>query len=194
MTTSGPQLAENRPLYASVEIVNDLPPADLYDLCDATDAAIEAGGGFGWVTPPSREVLEKYWRGVLVVPERHLLVARMDGMICGAVQLVEPNRNNEAQSATAHVLAHFVTPWARGQSAGRKLMETAEKLAFEMGYKVLHLDVRATQTDAAALYESLGYKRWGTNPTYALVNDRFIAGHFYSKTIRPLFVPKNVSA
>ena len=192
MTTSGSQLISKLPLYTSVEIATALPPADLYDLCDATDAAIEAGGGFGWVTPPAREVLEKYWRGVLVVPERHLLVARMDGMVCGAVQLIEPSRYNEAQSFTATVLANFVAPWARGQGAGRKLMETAEKLAFEMGYKALQLDVRETQTIAISLYESMKYKRWGSNPLYAMVDNRFIAGHFYSKLIRPLFVPKKV--
>ncbi len=193
MTTSGPQLIEKRPLYATVEIMDELPPADLYDLCDAADDAIDAGGGFGWVTPPARDMLEKYWKGVMVVPERHLLIARMDGMVCGAVQLVEPNRNNEAQSGIGQLLAHFVAPWARGQGAGRKLLQTAEKLAVEMGYKVLHLDVRATQTAAVSLYEELGYVRWGTNPTYAMVDGHFVAGHFYSKTIRPLFVPKKVS-
>ena len=193
MTTLGPQLTSRLPLYTSVEIVTALPPADLYDLCDATDAAIEAGGGFGWVTPPAREVLEKYWRGVLVVPERHLLIARMDGMVCGAVQLVEPTRYNEAQSFTANVIANFVAPWARGHGAGRKLMETAEKLAFEMGYKALQLDVRETQNAAIELYESMKYRRWGTNPMYAMVDNRFIAGHHYAKLIRPLFVPKKVT-
>ena len=192
MTASGPRLISKLPLYTSVEITTVLPMADLYDLCDATDAAIEAGGGFGWVTPPSRDVLEKYWRGVLVVPERHLLVARMDGMVCGAVQLVEPSRYNEAQHFTANILANFVAPWARGHGAGRKLMETAEKLAFEMGYKALQLDVRETQTAAISLYESMKYRRWATNPMYAMIDNRFVAGHYYSKLIRPLFVPKKV--
>ena len=40
-----------------IEMVETLSPADLNDLCDATDAAVESGGGFGWVTPPAREVL-----------------------------------------------------------------------------------------------------------------------------------------
>src|SRR4051812_12787311 len=151
MTSQGPQLLSQLPLYTSVEIINELSLPDLYDLCDATESAIDAGGGFGWVTPPAREVLEKYWKGVLLIPERHLLVARMDGMVCGAVQLVEPNRNNEAQSFTATVLANFVAPWARGHGAGRKLVETVEKLAFEMGYKALQLDVRETQEAAIAL-------------------------------------------
>ena len=189
MTTSGPQLAEKLPLYTSVEIVTTLPPADLYDLCDAADAAIEAGGGFGWLKPPAREMMEKYWRGVLVVPERHLMIARMDGMVCGSVQLVEPSRYNEAQACTANLLACFVAPWARGQGAGRKLIETAEKLAASMDYKVLHLDIRETQTAAISMLESMGYTRWGTNPTYAMVDNRFIAGHYYTKTLRSLFVP-----
>ena len=194
MTTPGPQLAEQLPLYSSVEIITALAPADLYDLCDSADAAIEAGGGFGWLTPPAREMMEKYWRGVLVVPERHLLIARMDGMVCGAVQLVEPSRYNEAQACTASVMACFVAPWARRQGAARKLMETVEKLAACMGYKVLHLDVRETQTAAIAMCESMGYKRWGTNPTYAMVDNRFIAGHFYTKTLRPPFAPNKRTA
>jgi ribosomal protein S18 acetylase RimI-like enzyme len=191
MTTSSQLLSRLQP-YTSIEIVEELSLSDLYDLCDATDAAIEGGGGFGWVTPPAREVLERYWKGVLVVPERHLLVARMDGMICGAVQLIEPSRYNEAQSFSATLLACFIAPWARGNGAGRKLVETAEKLADEMGYKALQLDVRETQTAAIRLYESMRYKRWGTNPLYAMVDNRFIAGYFYGKLIRPLFVPQKI--
>jgi len=185
----------NAPDYAhvTIEIVDRLTPADLNDLCDSTDAAIEAGGGFGWVTLPAREVLERYWKGVLVVPERHLLLARIDGMVCGAAQLVEPTRHNEAQAFTAQLLASFVTPWARRRGAGRKLVETAEKLAMEMGYKVLQLDVRETQSAAIALYEKMGYRRWGTNPAYAMVQGRVIAGHYYTKIISPLFTAQPVA-
>lgn len=173
--------------HTSIEILNTLSTSDLYDLCDATDAAIEAGdGGFGWITPPSREMLERYWKGVLTVPERHLLMVRMDGMICGAAQLIEPSRNNESQSFTATLLTCFIAPWARGHGAGRKLMETSEKLALEMGYKVIQLDVRETQKFAIHLYEKMGYKCWGINPTYALINKQTIAGHFFTKVIDPL--------
>ncbi|MDE1151300.1 MAG: GNAT family N-acetyltransferase [Micavibrio sp.] len=170
----------------NIDIIDRLSPADVNDLCDATDAAIEAGGGFGWVTPPAREVLERYWKGVLVVPERHLLVVRIDGVVCGAAQLVEPSRHNEAQAFSAQLLACFIAPWARGHGAGRKLAETGEKLAIEMGYKVLQLDVRETQAAAIHLYESMGYRRWGTNPSYAIVEGKIIAGYFYSKAISPL--------
>lgn len=178
----------------TIDIADTLSPADLNDLCDASDAAIEAGGGFGWVTLPAREVLERYWRGVLVVPERHLLVARADGIVCGAAQLIEPSRHNEAQSFAATILALFITPWARGHGAGRKLAETTETLAREMGYKVLHLDVRETQDYAINLFEAAGFKKWGENPAYAVVDDQVIKGFFYSKILSPLEKTKGLRA
>jgi ribosomal protein S18 acetylase RimI-like enzyme len=169
----------------SIDIIDELSPADLNDLCDATDAAIEAGGGFGWIAPPAREIMERFWRGVMVVPERHLLLARVDGIVSGAVMLVEPSRHNEAQAFSASLVAAFIAPWARNQGAGRMLTETAEKLAVEMGYKVLQLDVRATQDAAIRLYEKMGYVKWGVNPAYAVVNGETIHGYYYAKTIAP---------
>lgn len=176
-----------------IDITDRLSPADLNDLCDASDAAIEAGGGFGWIAPPAREVLERYWRGVLVVPERHLLLARIDDVVCGAAQLIEPTRHNEAQAFSAQVLAAFIAPWARGNGAGEKLLRTAEKLAVEMGYKVLQMDVRETQKAAIALFEKSGFKRWGENPAYALVDSRLIKGYYYAKEIGGLSL-QNVTA
>jgi hypothetical protein len=42
----------------SVERLTRFEHNDLADLSDAADAAIEAGGGFGWVKPPARQVFE----------------------------------------------------------------------------------------------------------------------------------------
>ena len=61
-------------------------------------AAINEGGGFGWLKPPPRQVLENYWKGVLLVPERRLFVGRLDGTIAGSAQLSRAPRNNEAQA------------------------------------------------------------------------------------------------
>jgi len=38
----------------AVERVVELTDAELDDLCDATDAAILDGNGFGWLEPPPR--------------------------------------------------------------------------------------------------------------------------------------------
>lgn len=172
----------------SIEIVDTLTPADLNDLCDATDATVEVKSGFGWVTPPARDVLERYWKGVLAVPERHLLLARVDGVVAGAAQVVEPGRHNEVQAFAAQLLPCFIAPYARGFGAGRKLVETAEKLAVEMGYKIFQLDVRETQDSAIHMYESMGYRRWGVNPAYAMIDGKMIKGYYYSKMIAPLGV------
>ena len=32
-------------------------------------------------------------------------------------------------------------------------------------------------------YQSLGYKHWGTNPDYAIVDDEMIAGRYYTKRL-----------
>ena len=38
----------------TAERINEFRRADLNDLCDATEAAIRDGNGFGWLTPPPR--------------------------------------------------------------------------------------------------------------------------------------------
>src|SRR5580698_7009831 len=48
----------------SVERISSFNEEDLLALCEATDAAIIDGGGFGWITPPGRQVLESYFRGL----------------------------------------------------------------------------------------------------------------------------------
>lgn len=170
-------------LVGRLEEISEL---DLADLCEATETAILDGGGFGWLKPPGRTVLERYWQGVLLVPERELFVARLDGVIAGSAQLVRAPRNNEAQAFAAQLTSNFVSPWARGHGLARELTLTVEAAAREQGLLVLALDVRESQEAAIQLYEALGYKRWGTNPDYALVDGQMIAGRHYSKRLRAL--------
>ena len=163
-----------------VEPLDSLSETDLLDLCEATDAAILDGGGFGFVSPPERNWLERYWRGVLLVPERSLFVARRVGAICGSVQMVAPPRNNEAQKSILAVQHLFVAPWARGIGVGRLLMEAVEAAGRRRRFRVINLDVRETQTQAIAMYEALGYQRWGVHPKYAYVRGEWVPGiHFY---------------
>jgi ribosomal protein S18 acetylase RimI-like enzyme len=166
-----------------VEPLTELGQTDLDDLCDAALKAVADGGGFGWIKAPQRHVMENYWRGVLMVPERSLFVARLDGVICGSAQLVRSPRNNEAQSFSAQLISHFIVPWARRRGLGRRLVQAVEAAARAAGIAVLNLDVRATQIAAIALYESLGFERWGTHPAYALVQGAVLPGHFYLKRL-----------
>src|ERR1700759_1578688 len=167
----------------AVERLRAFDGDDLEDLCEATVAAIEDGGGFGWVKAPARTVLESYWNGVLLVPERSLFVARLNGTVCGAVQLVAPPRNNEAQAFAAQLTGNFLAPWSRGHGLARRMVEAVEDAARVGGFAVLNLDVRATQQAANRPYEIMGFQRCGTLPAYARVESKVIPGHFYYKRL-----------
>ncbi len=173
------------PLLA-VEKLAVLGDDDLGALCEATDASIIDGGGFGWVSPPGRQALERYFRGVMLVPERDLIVGRVDGVIVGSAQLARPARNNEAQAFAASIMHAFVAPYARGHGLARLMTLRCEEAARALGYLVINLDVRETQEAAIALYEQLGYQRWGVHPAYARVGGRTVGGIFYYKLLREL--------
>src|SRR5437660_8547524 len=115
MTTS-PNAPEPDLMVERLKTFND---HDLATLCEATDAAIIDGGGFGWVNPPGRQALERYFRGVLLVPERQLFVARLFGAVVGSAQLVVPPRNNEAQAFSATLMHSFIAPYAREHGLAR---------------------------------------------------------------------------
>ncbi len=168
----------------SVDRINSFSEEDLLALCESTDAAIIDGGGFGWVTPPGRQVIESYFRGLLMVPEREIYVGRVDGVIVGSTQLVRPPRNNEAQAMAATITQAFVAPYARRLGLARMMALRVEERARAMGYQVLNLDVRETHVGAIALYEGLGYVRWGTHPAYARVGGQMIAGVFFYKLLQ----------
>ena len=169
----------------SVERVTELNDDDLATLCEAADAAIIEGGGFGWVTPPGRQALERYFRGVLLVPERELFIARLNGLPVGSAQLVRPPRNNEAQAFAATLMHSFIAPYARSHGLARLLTQRVEEGARALGYFVLNLDVRETQEAAIHLYNSLGYVQWATHPVYARVRGQTIRGLFFYKLLKP---------
>jgi len=169
-----------------VERLTAFAEGDLHSLCEATDAAIIDGGGFGWATPPGRRAMESYFRGVLLVPERDLFVARLDGDIVGSAILLRPPRNNEAQAFAASLMHAYVAPYARGHGLARLLTQGVEDRARELGYHVLNLDVRETQVAAIRLYQSMGFTRWGEHPEYALIRGKPVSGFFYYKRLRPL--------
>ena len=95
-----------------VEIKIDIPikinDIDLADLCNITEEAIKVGGGFGWLKSPPQEVLKKYWRGVLLIPHKKLILGRLNGVVAGTLQLVFQPPNNEAQQSIAQIFSHFV--------------------------------------------------------------------------------------
>lgn len=167
-----------------VRSAESLDGREMEELCDATVAAIEGGGGFGWLIPPPRQVMETYYSGVVLVPGRTLFVGLLDGVIAGSAQLVRPTRNNEAQAAACNLVSAFVAPWARGHGLSRMLTEAVEDQARMEGFGLINLDVRESQTAAIHVYESMGYVHWGTHPLYArLADGAVVPGRFYYKIL-----------
>lgn len=169
-----------------IEEVSEFKYADLMELSQATDLAIRDGIGFNWVGAPVADVLESYWKGVLLVPERVLFVGRFEGTVAGAIQLVKPSPSKETSAFAAHIEGHFVAPWARGHGLAKALLQEAEREARMQGFSSLRLSVRETQEPAISLYEEHGYIRWGVLPSYEFVNASMVSGFFYYKNLETL--------
>ena len=166
-----------------VERLKSISDLDLADLCNITEQAIKAGGGFGWLKVPPRETLNKYWKGLVVVQNRILIVGRLNDAIAGALQLSLQPLNNEAQKNIININSHFVAPWARGYGLAKKMIDSGEIIAKENQISCVQLDIRETQDAAIQLFKSKGYKRWGENPNYALVDGKTIKGLYFYKEI-----------
>lgn len=167
----------------STEKITRLKEADLVSLCESTEDAIRDGIGFNWNTCPAREVLESYWKGVLLVPERDLIGARIDNTLVGSIQLVKPAASKQMEAFRASINNHFIAPWARGHGLAVELLNEAEEEAKRQGFSVLLLSVRETQKRAMALYEDHGFKCWGTLPYYESVSGKMLTGYHYYKQI-----------
>ena len=166
-----------------VEKLNSITDLDLADLCNITEQAIKAGGGFGWLKTPPRETLNRYWKGLVVVQNRILIVGRLNNAIAGTLQLSLQPLNNEAQKNLTNITSHFVAPWARGYGLAKNMIDKAEIIAKESGASCVQLDIRETQEAAIQLFRSKGYKQWGINPNYAQVEGKTIKGLYFYKNI-----------
>jgi RimJ/RimL family protein N-acetyltransferase len=182
------QLAHQDPAEIKIEVLRELNDMDLSDLCDAAESTVLDNSlsfniGMYRTKPTTKESIETYWKGVLLVPERELIIGRIDGVIAASVQLIKPAPDNQTSAFCGTIDRHFVAPWARGHGLAKALIFEAEKRAEAVGLTVLRLSVRANLEAAISLYESLGYKRWGTLDKYEMVGGKMLAGHFYYKDL-----------
>lgn len=130
---------------------------------------VEGGASVSFMLPLSRDRAVAFWQRVahgVIAGERALLVAEDERGICGTVQLVLSQPEN--QPHRADVAKMLVCRRARRQGLGAALMRAAEATARECGKTLLVLDT-VTGGDAERLYERLGWQRVGVIPNYALM-------------------------
>lgn len=167
----------------SVDEVTSLDNVDILELCETTRVAILAQEGFNWLTPPPEKTLENFWKGVFIIPERTLIIARMDGQIAGCCQLVRPPANNEAGAFRGEIETFFLAPWARGHNLAKTMLQKAEDVARAQKCRTLECHMRSDQHAAIAICEWIGMDRWGIKERYACVNNVFVPGYYYSKNL-----------
>jgi predicted N-acetyltransferase YhbS len=140
------------------------------DLARVLMECVSGGASVSFMAPLSVERATAFWRIVadgVAAGDRFLLVARQhgDGTIVGTVQVVAAQPEN--QPHRADVAKMLVSPAARKQGIGERLMRAAEDAAQHAGKTLLVLDT-VTGGDAERLYGRLGWVRSGVIPKYAL--------------------------
>ena len=167
----------------SVDNIETLTDVDLADLCNITEQAIKAGGGFGWLRVPTRDILIDYWTKRTNDKYIKLIVGRLNGVIAGTLQLAYEAPNIESRKNIARIRRQFVAPWARGYGLAKMLIQEAEKEAKKNLFTVITLEVRETQKRAIQIYKQAGFNKSGENPKSVLIGDKYYAGYYFYKDL-----------
>jgi ribosomal protein S18 acetylase RimI-like enzyme len=96
----------------------------------------------------------------------------IDGALVGTVGLLRETRSKERHKG--HVIGMYVAAEAAGRGAGRALLtELLARAAQIDGLRQLGLRVTSTNGSARALYESLGFRVYGTEPDAQCIDGVF---------------------
>lgn len=168
----------------SLRRLHALDDAQIDGLSDVLIDCVEGGASVSFMLPLTRVRALAFWRRVaegVAAGERALLVAEDAQGLCGTVQLVLAQPENQPHRADlAKMLVHRR---ARRRGLGAALMRAAEATARECGKTLLVLDA-VTGGDAARLYERLGWEHVGEVPGYALMPQGGLCGTtFYYRNV-----------
>lgn len=136
---------------------------------------VEGGASVSFMHPLPRDRAVAFWRRVaqgVAAGERALLVAEDARGLCGTVQLVLDQPENQPHRADLSKM--LVHRRARRQGLGAALLRAAEATARECGKTLLVLDTASD--DAERLYERVGWERVGVIPGYALLPQGGLCG------------------
>lgn len=152
----------------SVRRLHTVDDEQIEQLTDVLIDCVEGGASVSFMHPLSRDKAAAFWRRVakgVVAGERALLVAEDANGVCGTVQLMLDQPEN--QPHRAELMKMLVHRRARRRGLGAALMEAAEATARECGKTLLVLDT--ANPEAERLYERAGWARVGVIPDYALL-------------------------
>lgn len=165
---------------SSVEVSAHLP-----DLAQILRECVADGASVHFLKDINQDSAEIFWGDVLkktISNEVVVLAALSDGVLAGTVSLLlntPPNQKHRAE-----VSKFLVSPRFRRLGIGKSLMLALERLAVEYGRDLLVLDT-ATGSAAEKLYLTLGWKKVGEIPRYALTPEGIPAAatYFYKELV-----------
>ena len=112
------------------------------------------------------------------------LFGAFDAALVGIVGAYR-DRNRKA-AHKCHVWGMYVSPAARGQGIGRRLLE--EVLAFARsspGVTHVHLSASECAEEALGLYRSMNFNTWAIEPAALRVGDNVVAEHHMVRLLTP---------
>jgi GNAT superfamily N-acetyltransferase len=148
--------------------LHTIDDAQIDELADLLIECVEGGASVSFMHPLPRDRAVAFWRRVahgVAAGERALLVAADARGLCGTVQLVLDQPENQPHRAELSKM--LVHRRVRRQGLGAALMRAAEAAARECGKTLLVLDT--ANPEAERLYERLGWQRVGVIPGFALL-------------------------
>jgi GNAT superfamily N-acetyltransferase len=152
----------------SLRRLHTVDAAQIGELAGLLIDCVEGGASVSFMLPLPLDRAVAFWRRVaqgVAAGERALLVAEDAQGLCGTVQLVLEQPDNQPHRADlAKMLVHRR---ARRHGLGAALMREAEDIARECGKTLLVLDTASA--DAERLYERMGWEKVGVIPGYALL-------------------------
>ena len=152
----------------SLRRLHALDDAQIDELADVLIDCVEGGASVSFMHPLTRDRAVAFWRRVaqgVAAGERALLVAEDARGLCGTVQLVLDQPENQPHRADLSKM--LVHRRARRQGLGAALMRAAEATARECGKTLLVLDT-VTGGDAAAPVRAPGLGACGRDPRLCL--------------------------
>ena len=113
-------------------------------------------------TTPEQEV--SFLKGILDSPQALMLVALLDGAVIGSCSL-SPVGSFRRLAHRCEVAIALYQAYC-GCGIGTIMLEMVLRIAKELGFEQAELEVVSGNTAAIALYEKLGFRKYGTLPDY----------------------------
>lgn len=125
---------------------------------------------------------EAFIRSKMEEPGELLLIGEIDGKQVGNCSVM--SMGSFKRYAHRCEIAVALYQEYCGAGIGKMMMETALQEAKKMGYEQAELEVIADNVNAIALYEKMGFKKYGTFPNSVKYSDgRYADAEFMMKTL-----------